>query len=49
MPEKDKDILKYNQVNKSVKDPFVIYADIESSLYMKQIGTFLIIQNIHPQ
>ena len=30
MPEKDKDILKYSQVNKSVKDPFVIYADIES-------------------
>lgn len=30
MPEKDKDILKYNQVNKSVKDTFVIYADIES-------------------
>lgn len=30
MPEKDKDILKYNQVNKSVKDTFVIYADLDS-------------------
>ena len=34
MPEKVKDILKYNQINKSVKDSFVIYADIES-LYEK--------------
>ena len=31
MPEKDK-ILKYNQGEKSMKVPFIIYADVESLL-----------------
>ena len=30
MPEEDNKILKYNQGEKSVKVPFVIYADLES-------------------
>ena len=32
MPEKDNKILKYNQGGKSMKVPFIIYADIESLL-----------------
>ena len=32
MPEKDNRILKYNQGEKSMKVPFIIYADIESLL-----------------
>ena len=32
MPEKDNKILKYNYGEKSMKDPFIIYADIESLL-----------------
>ena len=30
MPEKDNKILKYNQGEKSMKVPFIIYADLES-------------------
>ena len=30
MPEEDKKILKYNQGEKSMKVPFIIYADLES-------------------
>ena len=32
MPEEDNKILKYNQGEKSIKDPFIIYADLESLL-----------------
>ena len=32
MPEKDNKILKYNQGEKSMKVPFIISADLESSL-----------------
>ena len=32
MPEKDNKILKYNQGEKPMKVPFVIYADLESLL-----------------
>ena len=32
MPEKDNRILKYNQEDKSMKVPFIIYADLESLL-----------------
>ena len=32
MPEKDNKILKYNQGEKSMKVPFIIYADLESLL-----------------
>ena len=32
MPEEDIKILKYNQGEKSVKVPFIIYADLESLL-----------------
>ena len=32
MPEEDNKILKYNQVEKSMKVPFIIYADLESLL-----------------
>ena len=32
MPEEDNKILKYNQGKKSVKVPFIIYADLESLL-----------------
>ena len=32
MPEKDNEILKYNHGNKSMKVPFIIYADLESLL-----------------
>ena len=32
MPEKSKNILKYNDGEKSMKAPFIIYADIESLL-----------------
>ena len=32
MPEEDNKILKYNQGEKSMKLPFVIYADLESLL-----------------
>ena len=32
MPEKDEKILKYNQVEKSMKVPFIIYADLASLL-----------------
>ena len=32
MPEKDKKILKYNHGEKSMKVPFIIYADLESLL-----------------
>ena len=32
IPEKDNKILKYNQGEKSIKVPFIIYADLESLL-----------------
>ena len=32
MPEKDNKILKYNQGEKCMKIPFIIYADLESLL-----------------
>ena len=32
MPEEDNEILKYNQVEKPKKVPFIIYADLESLL-----------------
>ena len=32
MPENDNEILKYNQGEKSIKVPFIIYADLESLL-----------------
>ena len=32
MPDKDNNILKYNHGEKSMKVPFIIYADIESLL-----------------
>ena len=32
MPEKDNQILKYNQGEKSIKAPFIIYADLDSLL-----------------
>ena len=32
MPERDKNILKYNHEQKSTKVPFIIYADIKSLL-----------------
>ena len=32
MPEKDNKILKYNQGEKSMNVPFIIYADLESLL-----------------
>ena len=32
MPKEDNKILKYNHGEKSMKVPFIIYADIESSL-----------------
>ena len=32
MPEEDNKILKYNQEEKSMKVPFIIYADLESLL-----------------
>ena len=32
MPEKDNKILKYNQGEKSIKVPLIIYADLESLL-----------------
>ena len=32
MPEKDNKILKYNKGEKSMKVPFIIYADLESLL-----------------
>ena len=32
MPEKDNKILKYNDVEKSMKVPFIIYADLQSVL-----------------
>ena len=35
MPEKDNKILKYNQGEKSMKVPFIIYADLESLLETK--------------
>ena len=37
MPEKDNKILKYNHGEKSMKVPFIIYADLESLL--KKINT----------
>ena len=30
MPEEDNQILKYNQGEKPIKVPFIIYADLES-------------------
>ena len=32
MPEEDNKILRYNQGEKSMKVPFIIYADLESLL-----------------
>ena len=32
MPEEDNEILKYNHREKSMKVPFIIYADLESLL-----------------
>ena len=32
MPTKDNDIIKYNQGGKSIKLPFIVYADLESLL-----------------
>ena len=32
MPEEDNKILKYNQIKKSMKGPFLIYADLECLL-----------------
>ena len=32
MPEKDNKVLKYNYGGKSMKAPFIIYADLESLL-----------------
>ena len=32
MPKKNKEILKYNHGEKSMKVPFIIYADLESLL-----------------
>ena len=32
MPEEDNKILKYNHAEKSMKDPFIIFGDLESLL-----------------
>ena len=36
MPTEDNNTLKYNHGEKSIKKPFVIYADLESLLIKKQ-------------
>ena len=35
MPNKDNKIIKYNQGEKSIKSPFIIYADLECLLEKK--------------
>ena len=35
MPEEDNKILKYNQGEKSMKVPFIVYADLESLLHQQ--------------
>ena len=47
MPEEDNKILKYNQGEKSMKVPFIIYADLESLL--EKMNTCIIIQKNHQQ
>ena len=44
MPEEDNKILKYNQGEKSLKVPFIIYADFES-LLEKWILVTIILKN----
>ena len=39
MPNEDNKIIKYNQGEKSIKSPFIIYADLECLL--KKNGYFL--------
>ena len=36
MPKKDNKILKYNHGEKSIKGPFIIYADIKFVIYAKE-------------
>ena len=47
MPEEDSKILKYNQGEKSMKVPFIIYADLKSLLEKMNVG--IIIRKNHQQ
>ena len=48
MPTEDKEILTYNHGEKSVKVPFIIYADLES-LCEKKWALIIIILKSHQQ
>ena len=37
MPNEDNEIIKYNQGEKSIKSPFIIYADLEC--FLEKIST----------
>ena len=47
MPEEDNKILKYNHGEKSMKVPFIIYADLESLL--EKLTLVIIILKNHQQ
>ena len=47
MPEEDNEILKYKHGEKSMKAPFVIYADLESLL--EKMSTCIVILKNHQQ
>ena len=49
MPNEDNKILKYNHGEKSMKVPFIIYADLESSLENMSTCYVIIIQKNHQQ
>ena len=45
MPKEDIKVLKYNHGEKSMKVPFIIYADLESLLEKKQALVIIILKN----
>ena len=47
MPNEDNKIIKYNQGEKSIKPPFIIFADLECLL--EKISTATIILKNHQQ
>ena len=47
MPNEDNKIIKYNQGEKSIKLPFIIYADLEC--FLPKMSTCQIIQKNHQQ
>ena len=45
MPNEDNKTIKYNQGEKSVRSPFIIYVDLECLLEKKQVLAIIIFKN----